>query len=368
MAQTAALRFSKGDTIDYTPGTAVVAGDVVNIGTIPMIAEVAIPANVKGALALTGIFKIPQKAEIITAGDAVYWDSTGDPVTGTAGTGAATGTGSVYILGVAAETTEATDTYVVVALSGAKRTATIGGAITASDIEAEDATLNINGLDAAQGGVVTTTGGTSATSGNAGGAVSQVGGTPGATGVGGASSVTGGIGGATSGTGGAVALAGGAGTNGDADGGAASVLGGNAEGSGTDGVANVGTSNTSAVNIGATSIATAIPGPITPGIGATTAAAGTTTADAGALPAATATVYPTTAADDTKGVVIHADDKVTGRMLLIGNGVLDKILKVYPASGGTINGAGADAAFSSVSGKGVIIVCLSSGSNTWLAW
>lgn len=102
--------------------------------------------------------------------------------------------------------------------------------------------------------------------------------------------------------------------------------------------------------------------------GASTAAAGTTTADAGALPAGTAMVYPTTAADGTKGVVISASDKVTGRVLFIGNGVSNQILKVYPAAGGTINGAAADAAFSSASGKGVIAVCLSSAANTWLAW
>lgn len=102
--------------------------------------------------------------------------------------------------------------------------------------------------------------------------------------------------------------------------------------------------------------------------GASTAAAGSTTADAGVLPAAVGVVYPTTAADDTKGVRVHADDKVTGRTLLIGNGVSNKILKVYAPSGGTINGAAADAAFSSASGKGVIIVCLSGADNTWLAW
>lgn len=101
--------------------------------------------------------------------------------------------------------------------------------------------------------------------------------------------------------------------------------------------------------------------------GATTAAAGTTTADAGALPAGTSLIYPTTAADGTKGVVISVSDKVTGRMLFIGNGVSNAILKVYPAAGGTINGAAADAAFSSASGKGVWICCLSSASNTWLA-
>lgn len=103
-------------------------------------------------------------------------------------------------------------------------------------------------------------------------------------------------------------------------------------------------------------------------IGASTAAAGTTTADAGVLPAATARIYPTSAADDTKGVRVNAADQVTGRTLWIGNGVSNKILKVYGPSGAAINGAAGDAAFSSVSGKGVIITCLSSGGNTWLAW
>ena len=103
-------------------------------------------------------------------------------------------------------------------------------------------------------------------------------------------------------------------------------------------------------------------------IGASTAGAGTTTADAGALPAATATVYPTTAADGTVGVRIHADDKVTGRVLLIGNGVATAVIKIYPVTGGTINGAAANAAFSTVSGKGGILVCLNATANTWLAW
>lgn len=107
---------------------------------------------------------------------------------------------------------------------------------------------------------------------------------------------------------------------------------------------------------------------MTASIGASTAAAGTTTADAGVLPAATATTYPTTAANGTTGVRINAADKVTGRVLFIGNNVSNQILKVYGPSGATINGAAGDAAFSSVSGKGVIIQCTSSGANTWLAW
>jgi hypothetical protein len=103
-------------------------------------------------------------------------------------------------------------------------------------------------------------------------------------------------------------------------------------------------------------------------IGASTAALGTNSGNAAVLPAGTAPVYPTTAADDTVGVRIHASDQITGRTLFIGNGVSNKILKVYPPTGGVINGAAADAAFSSDSGKGVVIMCLSSGGNTWLAF
>ncbi len=107
---------------------------------------------------------------------------------------------------------------------------------------------------------------------------------------------------------------------------------------------------------------------VTESLGASTSAAGSTSADAGALPAGTARVYPTTAADDTTGVIIHASDKVTGRMLFIGNGVANKILKVYPPAGGTINGGSANAAFSTASGHGAIVMCTSSGDNTWLGW
>lgn len=106
----------------------------------------------------------------------------------------------------------------------------------------------------------------------------------------------------------------------------------------------------------------------TTSIGASTAALGTTVTDAAALPAGTANVYPTTAADDTVGVKFTASDQVTGRMVYVGNGVPNKILKVYGPSGAVINGASANAAFSSVSGKGVVAVCLSGAGNTWLMW
>jgi hypothetical protein len=103
-------------------------------------------------------------------------------------------------------------------------------------------------------------------------------------------------------------------------------------------------------------------------VGASTAAAGSTTADSGVLPANTANVYLTSGADGTKGVRIHADDKIQGRKIYVANGVSNAILKVYPPSGGTINGAAADAAVSSVSGKGVMLICVNASANTWAAF
>lgn len=231
-----ATYIQEGREIDYTPSSAVEAGQVVVQANLVGIAKTDIAADTLGTLSVSGIFDVDQNAEIIPAGAPVYWDANGNSVGGTAGEGCATATstGNTF-MGFAQALTAAADEKVRVAL----RSAETSGTVTA----------------------VTVTG----------------------------------------------------------------------------------------------------------AVGASTAAAGTTTADAGALPAG-ATILPTTGADDAAGVLINAADKVTGRMLHIGNGVSNKVLKVYPATGGTINGAAANAAFSSASGKGVIAVCLSGSANTWLAW
>ncbi len=430
MSQEPALFYAPGDVIDYTPASAdVAAGQVVEIGTIPMIAPVAIKQNTKGALAKGGIWRCPHDAVGKTAGDAIYWNATGTPIKGGAGTGAATKThGSNNLMGIVAEDAADDDDYCKVLLTAAKRTTTIGGAVTASSIAAEDSSLGVTGLQAAQGGAIPVTGGTSTTAANAGGPVSLTGGTGGATGNGGAASVVGGTPGATSGTGGAASLTGGgsaAGVNytggaasvtggagkgnlaggaasvtggtcvgsgaggavavtggqggttagnggaitvtggaGQADngnGGAVTVRGGAKHGSGNDGALALGDDNTASVTIGKASVATKIVGPDERGLGASTAADGSSEADAEGLPAGTASVYPTTAADDTKGVKLNAADKVLGRMVIITNGVHNKILKVYPPAGGNIAGAGADVAISTASGRGLILVCTNAG-------
>lgn len=88
MPQSPAVMFSAGDKINYTPGSAVTAGDVVVIGNTAMVAEKDISASALGSLALGGMWKVPKKTGAVVAGNDIYWDPAGDPVTGTAGTGA----------------------------------------------------------------------------------------------------------------------------------------------------------------------------------------------------------------------------------------------------------------------------------------
>ena len=104
-----------------------------------------------------------------------------------------------------------------------------------TDITAADATFDITGLAAAQGGYTKMTGGASSTAGNDGGESGLVGGVPGATSAGGAATLTGGIGGATSGVGGAATITGGVGTAGNSAGGVATCTGGAGQGSAAGG-------------------------------------------------------------------------------------------------------------------------------------
>jgi len=416
MALTPCLRYQEGDVIDYLATADIVAGQVIVIGTIPAIAPVAIPDTVNGVLAITGIWKVPQKAEIITAGDAVYWDASGNPCGGTASTGAATAaSASVYLMGVATATTTAADTYVYVSLSGVKRTATIGGAVTASDIEAEDASLNINGIDAAQGGLVAIAAGTSATTGLAGGAASVTGGVPGATGIGGAASVTGGVGGATNGAGGAASIVGGAAALGASAGGAVAVTGGigkttqaggavaatggvgGATGAGgavtvTGGIggATSGTGGAVAVAAGAATDGNATGGALSLDagakhgsgddgaitIGATSglsltlglmprlpvaavAAAGTNIATAAACAEGISVL---SASDNTKGVQLPSC--VDGAWCVIVNQVPDKTVKIFPPLGKQINGVTANAAIT-LEANGTAVL-FSEGTNSYV--
>jgi len=122
MAQTAARRVkSSGETFDYTPSQAVAAGAVIVLGSLVAIATSAIEALVKGALAASGIFYVPQGAVTFTLGQAVYWDADGSPVLGDAESGCAveSATGNTF-MGYALGATEATDEYVLLLLRSAQ--------------------------------------------------------------------------------------------------------------------------------------------------------------------------------------------------------------------------------------------------------
>jgi len=66
-----------GKSIDYTPGSAVSAGDVVVQGELVGVAKLDIAASALGALAVEGVFDFPKAtgaSTAITAGANVYWD------------------------------------------------------------------------------------------------------------------------------------------------------------------------------------------------------------------------------------------------------------------------------------------------------
>ena len=81
--------FQVGNTIDFTPGSDVAAGDVVVQAGLVGVANRAILANELGALAIEGVFKFAKSNSVAFAvGVDVFWDvadseATEDEDTGT---------------------------------------------------------------------------------------------------------------------------------------------------------------------------------------------------------------------------------------------------------------------------------------------
>lgn len=72
-----AIFVCEGNTIDYTPSSAVAAGDVVVQGDLIGVAKQPIAANALGALAVSGVFDFPKATGAgtgIAVGATVYWD------------------------------------------------------------------------------------------------------------------------------------------------------------------------------------------------------------------------------------------------------------------------------------------------------
>lgn len=78
--------------VDYTPSVAVVAGQVVCVGNTLGVAALPIAADAMGSLHTEGVGDGAKVTGAWTDGQRIYWDPTGDPVGGTAGTGAFTTT------------------------------------------------------------------------------------------------------------------------------------------------------------------------------------------------------------------------------------------------------------------------------------
>ena len=122
-----------GESIDYTPVSAVEAGKVVVQGSMIGVAKRPIAAGVLGALAVRGLFDVVKANEQQALGAALYWDADGNPYGGTAGTGCATTTssGNTFI-GFAQVAAGATDETVRVLWSGpVALTNTVHNALTA---------------------------------------------------------------------------------------------------------------------------------------------------------------------------------------------------------------------------------------------
>ncbi len=311
MAQTPAVYIQEGRIIPDTTSTTRTGGDVVEVGTIPLVCAPTDP-NLPGvnSLCVMGVFDVPKDTSTFSAGDAVYWDNNGSPVTGTALSGCATSTASGNnLMGLAIASAATGVTYVRTELTAYSRTTSIGGTVTADSITGSDSSLGIGGLagNSSAGGDVAIAGGVAAAGAFNGGAVTIAGGAgPTAGNVGGAVSLISGAGDVTNGTAGAVVIDSGA---------------GNVKGSIT-----IGTNAT---------VISFVHQPRMPQ--ATLAANGGNIATAAALTAGVTVVSGT---DNAKGVQLPSC--AAGVRCVVINQNTDKTLKVYPPTGKAIGAAGAN--------------------------
>lgn len=72
-----------GNTWDYTPESAVDAGDVIVLTDIIGVAETDIAAGETGAIATKGVFEFATSVTTIAQGDACYYNASGDVITAT---------------------------------------------------------------------------------------------------------------------------------------------------------------------------------------------------------------------------------------------------------------------------------------------
>jgi predicted RecA/RadA family phage recombinase len=123
-----------GLAIDYTPSSAVAAGQVVVQGSMIGVSRGAVAAGALGSLGIRGVFDVVKANEQQALGAALYWDADGNPYGGTAGTGCLTTTATDNtFVGFGMAAAAATDATVRVLWTGPVAVAnTVHNALTAS--------------------------------------------------------------------------------------------------------------------------------------------------------------------------------------------------------------------------------------------
>lgn len=101
-----ALYVQEGGSVDYTPGSAVLAGDVVVQGEMVGVAKLPIAANALGALSITGVFDFLKTAATVYAvGVVVFWDVADSEATEASDTGTNKRIGHVVLAAASGDAT-----------------------------------------------------------------------------------------------------------------------------------------------------------------------------------------------------------------------------------------------------------------------
>ena len=91
---------ANGKVLTYTvpSATTIVPGQLLIIGGLNGVAQTGGTAGDKISVALVGVYELPKATGAIAQGALVYWNATGNPVVGAAGSGAVTTTASTNTL------------------------------------------------------------------------------------------------------------------------------------------------------------------------------------------------------------------------------------------------------------------------------
>lgn len=114
---TEAKVYANGTALDYTPASAVVGGQVLNVGGLAGIAASDLEASEKGALYVDGLVAFRAAAVAAEAGDPVGWDENGTGVDGNTGALTVDPATWDFVVGSLAKDLAATDGVAIVRMN-----------------------------------------------------------------------------------------------------------------------------------------------------------------------------------------------------------------------------------------------------------